>query len=352
MLRKKIEQVHIETQEIDNPELNASAAAFRSQLKRKGLATLGALFLLVSVIIIGTVAWYTRVSNVTGMTMDVAKFDFNANYTGSDDVFTINVGGYLTSTLAEGKAAPGTKGVIPIRMSSGKSETAVSYSLNLDFAEMADEFQNRLRFYYYINTGTAENPVYELHVIDPATATQTSSAITGKLAASGQNGATKYEYIYWEWVYELDDDWFCEGGKWYQGTQTYTIGVENKTGSDYFNSLYPQVAPAGDDDDDDDDDSAPQVSPLQTAIDAFDEFDTMIGLGQCDETIDCHYAGAEKTVEAEKDEATEEITLKAYQVAMKLKLHVTGAQAKPVASGGTSPITDGAAGTAIYNANG
>ena len=343
MLRKKIEQVHIETQEIDNPELDASAAAFRSQLKRKGLATLGALFLLVSVIIIGTVAWYTRVSNVTGMTMDVAKFDFNANYTTSDDVFLIDVGGYLSSTIAPGKAAPGTKGVIPIRMSSGDSETAVSYSLNLDFTEMADEFQNRLRFYYY----TSDNA---LHVIDPATATQTSSAITGTLAATGQDGATKYEYIYWEWVYELDDDWFAEGGKWYQGTQTYTIGGENKTGSDYFNSLYPQVAPAGDDDDDDD--SAPQVSPLQTAIDAFDEFDTNIGLGKANDSLECTYAGTTVTKTKDEDADGTSGKLFAYQKAMTLKLHVTGAQAQPVPNGGTSPITGGTAGTAVYKSNG
>lgn len=346
MLRKKIEQVHIETQEIDNPELNASAAAFRSQLKRKGLATLGALFLLVSVIIIGTVAWYTRVSNVTGMTMDVAKFDFNANYTGSDDGFTINVGGYLTSTLAEGKAAPGTKGVIPIRMSSGKSETAVKYSLNLDFAEMADEFQNRLRFYYYINTGTAENPVYELHVIDPATATETSSAITGMLAASGETGDTKYEYIYWEWMYELDDEWFADGGKWYHkadgASERYSFdGSTDKTGRQVFDALYPDEIPEG-----------ATENKRTAAIDAFDEFDTNIGLGKCNAQIKCHYAGDPRTVEAETDEETGAVTLKAYQVAMTLKLHVTGAQAQPVPIDDASPITPGTAGTAIYNANG
>lgn len=346
MLRKKIEQVHIETQEIDNPELNASAAAFRSQLKRKGLATLGALFLLVSVIIIGTVAWYTRISNVTGMTMDVAKFDFNANYTGSDDVFTINVGGYLTSTLAEGKAAPGTKGVIPIRMSSGKSETAVKYSLNLDFAEMADEFQNRLRFYYYINTGTAENPVYELHVIDPATATETSSAITGMLAASGETGDTKYEYIYWEWMYELDDEWFAQDGKWYHkadgASERYSFdGNTDKTGRQVFDALYPDEIPEG-----------ATENKRTAAIDAFDEFDTNIGLGKANDSLECTYARRSVTKTKDEDADGTSGKLYAYQKAMTLKLHVTGAQAKPVENGGTSPIADGIDGTAIYNANG
>jgi len=333
LLKKK--QVHTPPSGDSQPKPEA-ANLMRAQVKRKGLATLGALLLLISVAILGTIAWYTRVSNVTGMTMDVAKFDFNANYAAEDDTFIINVGGYLDSTLTNGKAAPGTKGVIPIRMSSGDSDTAVSYSLNLDFTEMADEFQNRLRFYYYTNEGTAASPVYELHVIEPSTATQTSSAILGTLAAKGQSGEVKYEYIYWEWVYELDDDWFADNGKWYHkknAAEVYDYGTQtNLTGQQVFDAIYPSTEVA-------------------TKTDLFDEFDTELGTGKKNDTMVCHYSGNAETKTADANADGTEGKLYAYQKAMMLKLHVTGAQAKPVANGGTDPVSPGVAGTAVYKSS-
>ena len=50
-------------------------------LKRKGLVAFASLGLLVSIIIMGTTAWYTKINDVSGITLNVAQFDFKADFT-------------------------------------------------------------------------------------------------------------------------------------------------------------------------------------------------------------------------------------------------------------------------------
>lgn len=259
-------------------------------LWRKGLALIVSFSLLVILIVAGTVAWYTRITNVTGITMDVAKFDFTADYV-SDD-FIVDVTDYMG--VENGKAAPGTSGMIPILVSAEDSEVDVKYSLNIDVSKMAPDFRRRIRyFYYYIPEGS--------DTAQEVTIQKDSLEIGGTLA----KGTCCYEYIYWEWVYTLSKDCYYNTStdKWVKGE-------------------------GGKFDDE--------------AVNEFDAFDTKLGLGEFDvdfqDSDGIWWHETEETVEVvdgppAENEQTEPTTvkrkIKAYQKAMETKLMISGAQAKP-----------------------
>lgn len=281
MLRKKNRQVHQDAAQSPTTE---GVNIFQKMAKRKGLTAVISLLLLVEVIILGTVAWYTRISNVTGMTMDVAEFDFNANYVEQD--FVVSVDQYLN--VADQKAAPGTGGMVPIRLDAEGSETAASYAINLDFSEMADEFKKKIRFFYYTSDGKE-------HTIDPANSLDAASSIKGTVAAGA--GGEIYEYLYWEWVYELDGDgWFSDGSRWYNGDKTT------------FGTLYPDPA---------------------SAQDEFDAFDTNIGMKKANDSLECTYNGQSVTIQQDENADGTAGKLFAYQKAMIVKLNITGVNASP-----------------------
>ena len=100
-----------------------------------------------------------------------------------------------------------------------------------------------------------------------------------------------------------------------------------------FNTLYPDTPASGGSQDD---------TVLSKAIDAFDEFDSLIGTGEADKELKAHLNGDETTYQynAEAEEGTVP-NLKAYQQAMLVKLYVTGAQATPIPTGATLGTTSG-----------
>jgi len=108
--------------------------------------------LLTAVLVIGGVAWYTRVSNISGLTLDVAGFDVRANY--MNGKFLANAEDYMNVQL--NKAAPGTIGCLPVLITT-QSETEVQYAITLDLKGVAPEILERLRFFYYDRT---ENAAY------------------------------------------------------------------------------------------------------------------------------------------------------------------------------------------------
>ena len=161
----------------------------QSMLRRHAVLS-GVSLTLVTVLILGAVlAWYTRLTNVTGMTFDAAEFDINASYV--SDSFIINPNDY--NEIENGLSAPGAMGYIPVKVyTSGNNQVAANYRLNVDNASMAPEFAERIRFYYY----TREDGVYVEHDLGLGT-----EDIVGTLKV-GTDDAT--EYIYWEWMYEAD----------------------------------------------------------------------------------------------------------------------------------------------------
>ena len=157
-----------------------------SELKRKGILLLLSVLMLVSAGAYLTFAWYTKVTSVSSMTFEAAQWEFTANYEVSD--FEINVNSYTTSN--EGMAAPGTAGVIPIRLSATNSHTDVYYQIRLDKSTMDPRFQERIFF------------------SKDAACTQsleTKDAYMDGVIDVG--GSQKYVdvKIYWKWIYEFDE---------------------------------------------------------------------------------------------------------------------------------------------------
>ena len=152
------------------------------ELKRRGILLLLSVLMLVSAGAYLTFAWYTKMTSVSGMEFNVAQWEFTANYEISD--FQIEVMSY--ETLAGGKAAPGTKGEVPIRLGADKSDTDVSYEIWIDQSKMSAEFQQRIYFY--------KNEAMTIPFV-------ANSPITGDIL----HGESETVTIYWKWIYEYKD---------------------------------------------------------------------------------------------------------------------------------------------------
>ena len=275
-------------------------------LRRKGVALAATFILLVILIVVGTVAWYTRLATVQGMTFNVAKFGIGASSVDKDDTLQIYVDDFLN--VQKDKAAPGTGGVIPVKVSlMTDDEVGADYTVSLDLSGVAPEFLQRLRFYYYTKDSNGDGKP-DRHELGGTRYTYTESgdnytrsseakkdkeleeggyyeSITGSLDSTNQE---KYEFIYWEWIYELDKDVYnLSTGEW--ETNEATASDSDK--------------------------------------EAHNEFDTAIGLGDCDKTFRSEIDPIHFTFPKNGGEAPEGDP--AYQDALLISLNVLGAQAVP-----------------------
>lgn len=349
-------------------------------MKKKALLALASMGLLVIVLVYGTIAWYTNIANVTGLTFDVANFDFTVNY--AADNFIIQIDDYLN--VKDSKAAPGTGGVIPIKVSA-TGDVGATYAINLDFSDMAPEFMERIRFFYYTydsNTGYTE------HVLD-----ENAEDIDGTITAAG----SVTEYIYWEWMYTaditpilvspyvddgslawtdfdtMDDMTFAEIERAVTNWNTF-LNTEN-TYKSAVTTKYTQLEglghtkvmdpKAGSTTDTNfatlvesvlDEDAPLEGRALKEEIerlysDEHDAFDTALALGAYDESFTSKvskrtYDKGTTTVMVGDTKTTYEIL--AYQRAMQVELLVSGAQAMPLKDDGNTTWTS--TGTTAYKA--
>jgi len=288
----------------------------RTMFLKRGVSLGVVLALLVVLIVAGTVAWYTRIATVTGITMEAADFDFSANY--ANDNFVIQISDTLG---ANNKVVPGSGGCIPIRVHS--SETT-DYTINLGLTDVAPEFRQRIRYYYYTNEGGTNVK----HVIQP-----NSAAITGRITG----GQEKYEYIYWEWLYEFDITNYFDltTSQWRNGNEP--VGVDEFNQNIYLTDEEKEA--------------------LEAAYEAVDEdthrnFDTRVAMGEYDDTFTSGIDTSEAYSYTKDNNAGVDgydNALFAYQKAMKAKLEVTGAQAEPDSS--HTPGT-GSGGVTVFVTNG
>lgn len=328
-------------------------------MKKKAFLTLAAFGLLVIVIVYSTIAWYTNIANVTNLTFDVAEFDFNVNY--DKDDFIIQVDDYLNVTAD--KAAPGTGGVIPIRLAAD-SDVGATYAINLDFSKMAPEFKDRIRFFYF--TKDANGKIVE-HLLDG-----TTEDIVGEI----KNKGNQMEYIYWEWMYTADITAilvspYMEGGslKWtnysnmdemtyeqienavknwkqYIGHSDVLAKYDRLKALGYLTDMDPKSEKFKELAESMNGESGLSGRLLKEKIetdytDAHDEFDTELAFGKYDETFTSSNGTTYTTVANKKIDGSESTTLKAYQVAMEVTLLVSGAQAMPEENNGNSWATQG-----------
>lgn len=274
----------------------------KRELKGKAIILLATGALLVVLLIAGTAAWWTRVSMVNQMTMKAANFDFKSNY--SDASFIIQAKDFINIFDDENqKAAPGTAGVIPIVINAPDSDIEVAYSININTDGMDGAFKRRLRF-FKIKANDKGIPVDEEGnvIVDgegkllpgktPVEYTLTSEKpIKGIVEPHEEN----IEYIYWEWVYDLNDKIYYKDGNWYIGNASaFTYSEEDKLD--------------------------------------FDELDTGIATHKYDLTFpksdgSGDYEREEITVYT--DDGPQKVEILAYQKAMLTKLDVTGVAAEP-----------------------
>lgn len=178
----------------EQSQMTSGAQVFvsKQEMRRKALL-MGASALLVIILILGAVlAWYTRLTNITGMTFDVATFDIRATYL--TDSYILNPFDYSEIVDSEDNlSAPGVKGYVPVQIiATSDNEVEVNYRLNIDTGTMASEFQERIRFYYY----TLENGEYVEYELGFG-----EDDIMGTLQVGEES---VIEHIYWEWIYEGD----------------------------------------------------------------------------------------------------------------------------------------------------
>lgn len=351
---------------------NSSEVTVAKQNMRRHAAVAGvSLVLIVALILGGTVAWYTRLVNVTGMTFEVAAFDINASYV--EGSFIINPNDY--TEIADGKAAPGSMGYIPVEItSSASNEVAVEYTLNVNDTAMAPEFSERIRFYYY----TLENGEYVEHDLGFG-----EEDIRGTLPVGG---SAVTEYIYWEWEYTADISALLTAGNVTSlsdmtNTEIYTAwndGGRNNwsdsTSQTVLNALYNGTAttatttiPSGVEDGDDvtvettypavsnsdsDTQKKQRGANMRDYIEnhymyQWDYVDTQVALGYWDESFtSTNEITYEKTeVEVSDGTTTTTETYTAYQMAMQVTLSMVGAQAEPIEQEDVQDDTTTGAGT-------
>lgn len=324
-------------------------------MKKRALLLLASLGVLVTVLVYGTIAWYTNISNVAGMTFDVAEFEFKTNYAGEN--FLIQVDDYLTSNAD--KAAPGTGGVIPIRVSV-KGDSGAAYAINLDFTGMEEEFKERIRFFYYV----LEDGKYVEKLLDGET-----EDIVGTIKA-GNNGVESAvtEYIYWEWIYTADITPILVSPRMVDGQIIFTEDFEHMdemtydeirravdnwvtylgAGNATVQAKYEELEALGHlelmDPKSADfraltngDPTGRELKTLieETYLDEHDAFDTALAMGD----YNANYTSRDGSVYTEgtttvvENGVEKEIPLLAYQQAMEVQLLVSGAQAAPLKKG-------------------
>ena len=162
-------------------------------LAEKSILLIISIILLVLVIVMLTYAWFTRMTSVTDLQFDVARWDFSANYL--EDDISLNVYRYTEVDNENGTlVAPGTSGEIPILLSAENSDTDIEYTIHVDKSYMSEEFQERLYFY-------EDEEMTKMIVYNVTPKGDEVSNVTGEIKAGG----TKLVKVYWKWIYEFDD---------------------------------------------------------------------------------------------------------------------------------------------------
>lgn len=395
MLRNK-ESIDNSTQQRDE---NEALPASKVALRKKAILS-GASALLVIILILGAVlAWYTRLTNVTGMTFDAATFDVTASYLSESKI--LNPFNY--SEVENGLSAPGVQGYVPIAITTTTDgEVEIQYRLNIDTGAMASEFQERIRFYYYTKD---EDGTYVEHDLGFG-----EDDIMGTLSLEADQDSdgnrTVIEHVYWEWIYEGDistvlispDDEYDSDDTEIDYTEYNSLG--EMTNEQIYTAIYNWRNSSNSDVDDYYDElnaesmidvtittnsnvlkklfngTAVTVSASATtgygetiyaAVSSTDEnyenkiganirdyienyilyewdyTDTQVAIGTWDETM-TSANGNVFTAEYEVDtdgEDTDEIAYYAYQMAMQVSIEVTAVQAEPLDEGEESSYPDG-----------
>ncbi len=147
-----------------------------------------------------TTAWFTRMTEVGNIKLDVARWEFRANE--QVDNFIADVFSY--SNVKEKKAAPGTVGYIDLEMSALGSDVNVQFHIKLAKDQMDQEFKERIHFYFYedsdINGYTYDQVSTKTSKVPRTYFINDDVSYIGEITFN----TTRTVRIFWEWIYELD----------------------------------------------------------------------------------------------------------------------------------------------------
>lgn len=143
------------------------------------------LFIVIGIVVFGnTLTYASYTDNVSNYGfLNVAKWTFLGD--NKNTVINININDtYDESTLSNGKIAPGTSGVINLKLNNANTETGVKFNVKINEIVNAP---NNLKFY-------------------------TDKEMTKELSSNGIEGTLKHNdidgidiNIYWKWLYIVDD---------------------------------------------------------------------------------------------------------------------------------------------------
>jgi len=155
----------------------------KKNLIKKTIMLVASLVMLIAAGIYATTAWFTKTSNVSAVSFDVAKWDFSAVFVTD----TAELGVHTFSSVTDQKAAPGTNGYIDIAIDATESDVDLDYVLTVDEGTMSQEFQDRLIFFYGEDW-------------DHRTAFEDAQDFDSGTAPRGEITVAR---IYWHWYYEM-----------------------------------------------------------------------------------------------------------------------------------------------------
>ena len=153
--------------------------------KKKKIISIVAIIIAIILSFIGGQTFSKYVTEVRGDgTAQIATWDFKVNGQ-KEEVQTISLGStYDSSTLVNGKIAPGTEGNFQIKVDATGSDVGIDYKIK--FSDETTKPTN-LKFYYQ---EVEYNSILEL-----------GNALSGTINADDENKAKTFD-IKWKWNYE------------------------------------------------------------------------------------------------------------------------------------------------------
>lgn len=193
-------------------------------LRKKSLLFFVSSMVLVTILIMAGIAWYTRVANTYAVSFDVAEYDLAVNEN-VDKEYLLDIFEY--SNVTNEKMAPGTVGCIPLKLSAYRSDVDVTYSVSIQsFIPHTDEMniQQHMRFYYLkegnsIHYGDAVlpkrngnnivyfkegNTTYTKEYLDNINKDNNNATLSEIKDTIKKGDNSKTLCIYWEWYWDAD----------------------------------------------------------------------------------------------------------------------------------------------------
>lgn len=183
-------------QKIRNAARNAEIAAkLKKSIKMQILLVASAMLVMIVLIFAMTVAWYTNVSRMEGLSFETEAWGFNPEK--------------ITIGEENGKVGvfPGKTGIVPLAVDNSLESDDVRAIITVDKSEMSEEYQKRLYFYVDESRTAGEEPASWLSVGKDNIFSYSYTVPAGDILTLSENYSSDVP-IRWKWVYTLTGYYF------------------------------------------------------------------------------------------------------------------------------------------------